>query len=240
MIGRCQRDVGRVDLVDASSDPCVVRGHDLGAVGQVDLVPVVGRRVVRGGDDHAGSGVEVGDRPGEHGCRHVLVEQHRLDAVGGHHASGVGREHVALATGIEPDHDAAPGAAGIGVEDVPGEAGRRLPDDEPVHAQRPGTDGCSETCGPELQPATETVLQLARIAVEQRLQLVTDVGVGFGRQPTLDGGREVVVRHSTSVRSSTSGRGPTWEITSDAAIEPSRPHSVSGAPFAMPYMNPAA
>ena len=38
-------------------------------------------------------------------------------------------------------------------------------------------------------------------------------------------------RRHISVRSSTSGRGPMWLMTSAAAIEPSRPHSGSDRPF---------
>ena len=40
--------------------------------------------------------------------------------------------------------------------------------------------------------------------------------------------------HGNNVRSATSGRGPTWLITSAAAIEPSRAHSASGRALLYP------
>ena len=50
----------------------------------------------------------------------------------------------------------------------------------------------------------------------------------------------VVTHHRSALRNSTSGRGPTWLITSAAAIEPSAPHRSRSNPCVQPYRNPAA
>ncbi len=51
---------------------------------------------------------------------------------------------------------------------------------------------------------------------------------------------QLVAVHTTSVRNSTSGRGPTCEMTSAAANEPNWPHSMSDWPLVMPCRNPEA
>ena len=70
------------------------------------LYPLSAGGLWRGGDDDAGGGVDLGDRPRQHGRRDELVEQHRPDPVRRHHARGVEREHVALAAGVVADDHA--------------------------------------------------------------------------------------------------------------------------------------
>ena len=121
---------------------------------------------------------------------------------------------------------ATPRRGGVGLlgEEVVGEAAGGLAHDEPVHAQRPGADGRAQAGGAEHQLAVEALGEDVVGSVEQGLQLGADVVVGLGGEPALGG----VARggHDSRVRSSTSGRGPTWLITSAAAIDPMRPHSV--------------
>ena len=64
-----RRRVGSTASI-ARRDLGVVRRHDLRAVAEVHLVAVVGRRVVRRRDHHAGGGVELGDDPRQHRRRH--------------------------------------------------------------------------------------------------------------------------------------------------------------------------
>ena len=263
----------RIDGFDPLRDADVVWGNDLGAVAEIHLVPVVRRRVVGRGDHDAGGGIQLGDRPCQHGCRHLLVEEHRLDPVGRHHARRVGREHVALATRVVPDHDAALATIRVGVEQVLGEPCRRLTDDEPVHAQGSRTDRRRAV----LPCRTSVVRRNARRARPRARRsgphLVADISIGLGLEPCPSACAHVVrgahfarpvmsvppreapaTRRSrarrtrgptsetiqSSVRSSTSGLGPTWLITSAAAIEPRCPASASDAPDVRPNRNPEA
>ena len=208
MIPRREVDRSRIDLVDPGRDTGVVRRHDLGTVVEIHLVAVVGGRVVGGGDDDAGRGVDLGDRPRQHGGRDELIEQHRPDSVRGHHARRVEREQIALAAGVVADDHAPLARTRVDVEQVLRKTCRRLPHDEPVHALRTGADGGAQSGGAELQPAVEAPIELVDRSGDQRLQLGTDVLVGFGGQPAFRLGAGAV-DHLISVRSSTRGRGPT-------------------------------
>ena len=69
-------DVGqRADGVDRRRDGLVGRWHDLAAVAQIDLVAVVGRRIVRGRHHDPRHGTERADRERHNRCGHVRVEQ---------------------------------------------------------------------------------------------------------------------------------------------------------------------
>ncbi len=153
-------------------------------------------------------GVDLGDRPRQHGGRDELIEQHRPDSVRGHHARGVEREQIALAAGVVADDHTPLASARVDVEQVLRKTCRRLPHDEPVHPLRTGADGGAQTGGAELQPAVEAPIELVDRSGDQRLQLGADVLVGFGGQPAFRLGAGAV-DHLISVRSSTRGRGPT-------------------------------
>ncbi len=106
--GRGHRDVGHgADGVDGGGDLGVGRRHDLRALTQVHLVPVVLRRVVAGRDHHPGGTAEIGDRDGEHRRGQRPRHEVGLDAGAGHDRRGVLGEHVALAAGVEADHHTA-------------------------------------------------------------------------------------------------------------------------------------
>ena len=166
---------------------------------------------------------------------------------GGHHPRRVLGEHVALAADVVADDDAALGSAGIGRLEVVGQPGRRLAHDESVHPQRPGADGGAQPGGPERQAARRT----ARPAPPDRRRSAPAARRGCRRparrRATASPAGSVVFgqRHlpgldPTSVRSSTRGLGPTWLITSAAAIEPSRAQSCNDSPLVRPCRNPAA
>jgi hypothetical protein len=179
----CERHRGGIDALDARRDADVMGRHDLSAVAEVDLVAVVGGRVVRRRDHDPGSRIELGDRPRQHGGGHLLVEQHRSDSVGRHHTRRVRGEHVTLAPGVVADHDPALARIRVGVEEVLGEPGRGLTHDQPVHPERAGPDRGAQPGGAEHQPAVETNGELIRGSVDQLLKLLPNVGVGFGIQP---------------------------------------------------------
>ncbi len=200
-------------------------GHDLSTVGGEHLVAVVGRRVVRSGDHDPGGGAELRDVPREHRRRHHVGEDHRPHAPGGADPCRVEGEGIALAPGVVADDHAPLGRIGLRLQQVVDETGRGLLHDQTVHPLWAGTDGGAQPGGAELQPPVEPGGQLVVRTGEQSLELVTHVGVGFGGQPAARHAAEIA--HGKSVRNSTNGRGPTWEITSAAAIAPIWAHSAS-------------
>ena len=91
----------------------------------------------------------------------------------------------------------------------------------------------------ELQARTEAVVDRRLIAaLEQLERRLPRRRIGISSDPP----PHLVLRdaHPTSLRSSTNGRGPTCEITSDAATDPNRPHSASERPLVSPNRKPAA
>ena len=220
---RGEDDRQRIEPVDALGDLAIHRVDDLRAGGEEHLVAVVGRRVVRGRDDHAGGGLDAGDRPGQHRRRLDARVEHGADAHRGEHPRRVEREQIALATSVVRDHDAAP----RGVRDRPGllaveqpspEPRRGLADHQPVHPHRTGADGGAEAGGAELQPAGEPVGEFGggqlidRRLIDRRLidrssrvgigrgpldqigQFHRDVGIGLDCQPAVGGFEDRLVR----------------------------------------------
>ena len=226
MVGRRQLDGARVDGVDARGDLLVGGRHDLRAGAEVHLVAVVGGRVVAGGDHHPGRGTHPGDVPRQHRRGDDVREQQRPNPTGSAHPRRVEREGVALATGVEADDHARPGTLGHGGQQVVGQPGGGLAHDEAVHALRARPHGTAQPGRAELQTAGEPLHQLVGRPGQQRRQLGAHIRVRFGGQPALGGLSHHGSPHRGSrVFSSTSGRGPTCEITSAAAIEPRRAHS---------------
>mgnify|MGYP003527208999 CR=1 FL=1 len=62
-------------------------------------------------------------------------------------------------------------------------------------------------------------------------ELLAHVGIGLGGKPGFGSfAKSGHLSHGSSVLSSRSGRGPTWEITSAAAMEPSFAQCTNGYP----------
>ena len=198
VVGFGEGDLDRIEPRDPLGDLGVDRGDDLRAGVEVDLVPVVGGRVVRSGDDDAGGRAESGDRPCEDRGRLYAGKQHRSHAHRRKHAGRVEREQVALATSVVCDHDAARSRLGNAVEQPPAESGRGLPDHQPVHPHRAGGDRRSETRCTELQRAVESCRQLGVVArlggTDQPVELEADVVVGLGVAPPARRLEEVRIR----------------------------------------------
>ena len=94
------------DRGDPRGDLGVGRRHDLAAVAEVDLVAVVLRRVVAGGDHHAGDAAELADREGQQrGGQRPRAARSALKPGAGHHLGGVAGEDVGVVAGVVPDHD---------------------------------------------------------------------------------------------------------------------------------------
>ena len=120
MVDSRQLNRARIEQIDACGDGCVMRRHDLRAVAKVDLVSVVDRRVVAGGDDHTGNCVVLGDVPCEHRGWQWRRQQQGTNACGCNDARRVEREVVALAPCIESDDDASLSGIGPRVDHIPG------------------------------------------------------------------------------------------------------------------------
>ena len=133
------------------------RGLDLGVRGRgelapvvdVDLVAVVGGRVVRGGDLDAGDGADLPDREREHGGGQ-RAGQHPDGEPGAREHLGGGRgERLRPAAGVPADDDRRPGPA---LRAQPArEAGGRPADHGDVHAVRAGADRPAQPGRAELQ-----------------------------------------------------------------------------------------
>ena len=92
--------------VDLRGDVGVGRRHDLAGVGEVDLVAVVARRVVRRRDHHAGAAAQVADGERRDRCGQRLGEQVGVHAGALHDLGGVAREDVGVVPRVVADDDA--------------------------------------------------------------------------------------------------------------------------------------
>ena len=214
---RGQGDRQRIEPIDALGDLAIHRVDDLRAGGEEHLVAVVGGRVVRRRDDHAGGRLDPGDRPGQHRRRLDTRVEHRADAHRREHPRRVEREQVALAPSVVRDHHTAlrrvrDRTGLLAVEQPFPEPGRSLADHQPVHPHRTGADGGTEAGRAELQPAGEPFRQLGggrlidrrlidrrpvgigRGPLDQVGQFHRDVGIGLDRQPAVGGIEDRVVR----------------------------------------------
>ncbi len=194
--------------------------HDLAPVAEVDLVAVVARRVVAGGDHDAGVGAEVADGEGEEGRRQGARQQQSAAAGRGHHGRGVAGEDVGVVARVEADDDLGAGR-GAGVPlgtrlQVRDEPGGRANDDGPVHPVRPGAQDAAQAGGAELEHPREAVGQVvgglgARFAGPSGLDHAGQLGAGGrvrivgqpGLRPRDQFGRGHVGRHLGGLRGAT-------------------------------------
>ena len=256
-----EHDRQRIEPVDALGDLAIDRVDDLRAGGEEHLVAVVGRRVVRGRDDHAGGGVDAGDRPRQHrrrlhardgassGCpsrrapapcrtrtgRSCDGRRTRSPRRAARRPGSPRSPRRRAATARAPPPPGGP-RAGSSASDrrrrrrggrrcrtaAARRTGRRARR-RPTHRQTAHRQTAHR--------ADRPTARIGRGPLDQVGQFHGDVGIGLDRQPAVGGFEDrlvriaVVVSHRvTSVRNSTSGRGPTWLITSAAAIDPRRPH----------------
>ena len=197
-------------LGDAGRDRGVDRRDELGAAREVDLVAVVARRVVAGGDREARGRAEVRDGEGEQGRRDGVGEEAHGDAEAVQHGRRVLGEAPARVAAVEGDHD--PARARVGaparrlVEEVRPEAPGGLHDREAVHARKPRLDPAAQARRPELERARHAVGQVPprRLvsglgAAHEGLELGAGLGVGVLGQERAGGGEGVAhAVHSTA------------------------------------------
>ena len=159
LVVRRQRDrPGGGDGPDRRLDLGVHRRHDLRPVEGVDLVAVVLRRVVRGGDHHAGHRAQVPDREGQHRGGQQPGQQPGVEAGGGQHARRVGGEGPRAVPAVVADHHDAAGPSGRA--ELGGQARRGPADHGGVHAVRAGPQRTAQAGGAEGQWPGEPVGQL--------------------------------------------------------------------------------
>ena len=178
---------------DPGRDLDVGGRHDLHAVAEIDLVPVVLRRVVAGRDDDASISASSLDRISQHGRGQLA----RKDLGGEPGACGDGGsqfgERLGVAPGVIPDHDRGP----AGVLDVLGEASSGLGHNDVVHGGGAGAQGSTQPGGAERQRSGERDGQTALIVgVDPRLKFRAGLRVGVLGKPGGGLGQQVV--HSRS------------------------------------------
>jgi hypothetical protein len=176
----------RGHLGDVRADLLVHRRDDLASVAQVDLVAVVGGRVVARRDHDAGGAPEVPHGERQHRGRQVRREHHHAEAGAGEDLGGHPGEQVGVVTGVVADHD---GATAVLVE-VAGQAGRGARHDHEVHPVGAGADAPAQAGGAELQGPGERVVELGSRAgvaglgrVQQGGELLAHARIGVGLQP---------------------------------------------------------
>ena len=186
----------RPDGGDAPGDLLVVGRDDLGAPAraghgppaQVHLVPVVLRRVVRGGHHDPGVGPQAAQREGQHRGGAALVEQEGVPAGPGHHAGGVTGEDGRSVPRVVADDD---GEALAQPLTQPGAQARGGPDDDgAVHPVRPGAQAAPQPRRAEPEGPGEGVGQLGRgrrvagpVGGQEAAQLLARAGVGIPGDP---------------------------------------------------------
>ncbi len=182
----------QVPGVGRLGDLSVVRRDHLGPVGGVDLVAVVGRRVVTSRDHDAGGGSQVLDGIGGDRRRQRASEDEYPDACGGGHLRHVARELGRAVAGVAPDDEPAAGMLGAFVEQPSGDARRRPANHEPVHPRRTGAERPAEPRRPEAERDLETGAESGDVTrVDEPRQLGARRGVGIGGHPGLDLGPKV-------------------------------------------------
>ena len=165
------------------------------AAAEVDLVAVVVRRVVRGGDHDARRRVEVPDGEREHRGRQQAGEQYGAHARAGHDLGRVAREHVGVPAPVVADDDRRRRARLRALDEVRGEPCCSLGHEHPVHAVGPGRDRASKAGGAEGESRVEPVGEVggclgvaAAHRRDDRRELVTGLGVGVLGDPRLGEG----------------------------------------------------
>ncbi|MEI2650780.1 MAG: hypothetical protein V9G12_01135 [Microthrixaceae bacterium] len=197
---------------DVVGDPTIGGRDDLGAVAPVDLDAVVLGRVVAGGHDDAGGGVEVADAPGDQRRRLWARYQAARDAGGFEHGDDAERVLRRAVPGVMADqHPPFGRAVGVGVQRA-GQPGRRLSGHEEIEPVRTRPHLAAQPGGAEVAALTHEIGELDQVAGRPRpLEHVPERrrgdGVGVGGDPGL-GRREewCGVAHPRKPRSGRPGR----------------------------------
>ena len=202
--GPGHRDLGqRPEVSDQLLDLGVGGRDDLGAVTQVELVPVVRGRVVARGNHHPGRRAQVADGEREQGSGAGQREHVHRDARSGQHPGHLAGELHRPVPRVAAHHDAPLTRAllgcGTGPEQPVGHGGGRGSDHGAVHPVRARGDHAAQPSGAEVEPVREPVPQFADRAsirrvslragkrtVEQRPQFGPVVRVGVIGDPSLD------------------------------------------------------
>ena len=198
-----------------TGDVTVGGGHDLRAVGGVELQTVVPGGIVAGGHHDARRRRPRTDGEGHQRCRHRFVEVLDVDPCCGQDLDQLPTEVLGAVPGVVADHDERPGAdpirsPGGGVEDVGGDGRCRAAHHQPVHPVRPGPQRRAQPGGAELELRAEQLVELGGVRPFQDL-----VDLRAGRRVRVGGPppsgpaeehRRVLQGHATSTTSRSTAR----------------------------------
>ena len=193
-VGGARHLVRRGRGVDPGRDLGVGGRHDLhtlavlvgGAATEVDLVTVVGRRVVRGGDHDSRVAVQRPHGVGGDGSGQLLGQRQRGQARRGEHLERRVHEVGRAVPGVAADDDL--GARADRVEQILRHAGGGAGDDCDVHPGLAGGDGAAQTRGAEGERAAE-----AGVEILERRGVAALGAVDDGREFGAGGGIGVVI-----------------------------------------------
>ncbi len=199
-------------------------GSDLAAVAEIDLVAVVGRRVVRGRHHDPGNTAELSNGKGQQGGGQWPWQEQRLEACAADDIGCVVCEDLGLVPGVVADDD---GALAGGLPEVRSESGGRTDHNSAVHPVGSGGHLTTETGSAELEPSVEAVGQLSQCChvasrlIEQEGHLRAGFVVRVLCDPCLGASTEVWRRwefegkgHDDASRpaGSSNGRRANWSV----------------------------
>ena len=159
----------------------VHRRHDLRAVGGIDLVAVVLRRVVRGGHHHPGRRLQVADREGQHRGRQQPGQQPGVEAGRCEHRRRVRGEGPRAVPAVVADHHDPPARpAAVSWAARPAAARRTTAAFMPFGPARSGPrrPAVPKASGPANRSASSARACSPSRPVQQRLQLGGVAGSG--------------------------------------------------------------
>ena len=133
----------------------------MAAIGDVDLVAVVGRRVVASGDHDPGGSLGDANKVGDDRCRHGVGEYPRSMASVGQHPSGHVRKVFTAMPSIPTDHH----RRRLG-QPLSNRHGSEL-DLFDIHAQRSVAERATKTCRSEREPVDHQAPRIAATAVRR-------------------------------------------------------------------------
>ncbi|EAU68212.1 hypothetical protein STIAU_7739 [Stigmatella aurantiaca DW4/3-1] len=200
--------IGRLHRVDGGGDALIVRGDDLRAVAPVDLVAVVLRGIVAGGDHHRRTGPQAQRGERRQGRGHEAGEDERGDPFGGQHTRGVLGELGAHPAPIPADdHAPGHGLGHLGLE-IARQPRRGAAHHGPVHPVGTGPQHPAQPRGAKLQVSREAIRQVRRIVLRQHPpQLLGRRGVRVRLPPRFRLLSQSDVAH-VRLRSPSGARGP--------------------------------
>jgi hypothetical protein len=174
------------DRIHGPADALIVGRDDLRAVLPVDLVAIVGRRIVAGRDHDPRARPERRHRERANRSGYRIGKDVHRDAGAGQHASSVFRKLGRHAAAVPSHHDPLLPALGRHLEQVVREARGDPAHQGPVHTPRAGADRASEASRAESEPCRKPLPDLVEVAgIQKCLELHAGHGIRVLGDPCL-------------------------------------------------------